>query len=428
MAEAFLHYLWQFQYFAKHDLLTTTGETIRIFETGNRNADAGPDFLNARVKIGAMEWVGSVEIHVHASGWTDHNHGADEAYENVILHVVWSDDKPVKRNDGSLLPTLELKKRVDEGLVLKYKKLLASVDTIPCAPSILQVPALIRLSMLERVLAERLQTKSREVLTWLQRNLNDWDETCYQLLARNFGFKVNADPFLQLARSLPYKTILKHADKRNQIEALLFGQAGFLSDKKVNDDYVRELQREYTLLAQKYKLESTQLNKTQWKFLRLRPANFPSMRLAQFAGLLYQQQNLFSRILEAESYAAFRQLASVEVSAYWKTHYRLGAPAKDEVPSFGERSIDAVLINSVVPLLVAYGKVRDQQVLIDRAVDVLHQLPAESNTVTRMWADLGIKSKTAFDSQALLELNNNFCSKHRCLDCSIGASLLKPLR
>jgi len=428
MAEAFLHYLWQFQYFAKQNLLTTTGEVIRIFETGNRNTHAGPDFLNARVKIGAVEWVGSVEIHVHASGWTDHNHDADEAYENVILHVVWRDDKPVKRNDGSLLPTLELKQRVDEGLVLKYKKLLNAVDSIPCAPSILQVPELTRFSMLDRVLTERLQTKSQEVVAWLQRNLNNWEETCYQLLARNFGFKVNADPFLQLARSLPYKIILKHADKPTQLEALLFGQAGFLSDKKVNDDYVRELQREYTLLAQKYQLEPTQLNKTQWKFLRLRPANFPSVRLAQFAGLLHQRQNLFSRMLETESPAAFRQLIAVEVSAYWKTHYQLGVPAKDEVPSFGERSIDTVLINSVVPLLVAYGKSRDQQVLIDRAVTILQQLPAESNTVTRMWAGLGIKSKTAFDSQALLELNNNFCSKRRCLDCSMGASLLKPLR
>ena len=286
MSESFIHYLWQFQYFSKHNLLTTQGEEIVVFHPGFKNTHAGPDFYQSRIKIGDLEWIGSVEIHIHSSSWEAHNHNVDEAYENVVLHVVWSDDKPVKRMDGSLIPTLELKSRVDDVLQLAYKKLVNSPEEIPCATSFGNVSEITKLSMLDRALSERLETKAEAVNQLLLQNNNDWEETVYQVLAKNFGFHVNADPFLQLAQNLPYKIIMKHSDKLIQIEALLFGHAGFLEEAR-EDEYTSTLKREYDLLSRKYSLGSGRLNKAQWKFLRLRPANFPTIRLAQFANLLF---------------------------------------------------------------------------------------------------------------------------------------------
>jgi hypothetical protein len=248
MTEAFLHYVWQFQYFDKSELYTTDGELISVFNPGSRNTHAGPDFFNGKVRIGPMEWIGTVEIHINASGWTDHKHDSDDAYENVILHVVWKEDKKIKRKDQSALPTLELKNRVDDKLLLQYKRLINNPEKIPCASSLSDVTQLIKFSMLDKALMHRLETKAIQIQTVLKRNNNDWDETTYQMLCKNFGFKVNADPFVQLGQSLPYKTLLKHADKPAQVEALFFGQAGFLEDESF-DEYHQLLKREYALLG-----------------------------------------------------------------------------------------------------------------------------------------------------------------------------------
>ncbi len=425
MQEALLHYLWQFQYFGKKDLCTTDGESIQIFNPGFKNTNSGPDFFNARIKIGSIEWVGNIEIHINASGWLDHKHDKDPAYENVVLHVVWKNDKAVKMRDGSLIPTLELKNRVDESLLLKYSKLINSPEIIPCAGVFHKVDDLLKLSMLDKSLMSRLETKAQLVLDVLQRTNNDWEEVCYQLLCKNFGFKVNADPFSQLAQSLPYKTLLKHANKLLHIESMLFGQAGFLENKD-GDAYYNLLHREYSLLSQKYQLTGKRLNRSQWKFLRLRPANFPTIRLAQLATLLYQQKNIFSKIIAADSIGVIRKILGIQQSAYWLSHYQFGKQSKEQVSSFGEMSEDNVIVNTIVPILVAYSKSKDDQLYMDRAIDILQHIKTEDNSITRKWLGAGLKCKSAFDSQGLLELNNNFCVRRRCLECTIGASLINP--
>lgn len=425
MTESFLHYLWQFQYFNKKALCTTKGEEIQIFNPGQKNTHAGPDFFNARIKIGDMEWVGSVEIHIHAAGWIEHRHNTDAAYENVVLHVVWNDNKPVRRQDGSWLPTLELKHRIDEQLLLHYKKLMHSPEVIPCSSKFSEVSQLTKLSMLDKVLAERLESKAMVVLKMLQRNSNDWEETCYQMLTKNFGFKVNNDPFQQLSLSLPYKFLLKHADKLLQVEALLFGQAGFLEDEN-EEAYYRLLKREYKILSQKYQLSIKRLNKVQWRFLRLRPANFPTIRIAQLASLVYNRRNFFSSVLEIDSSKGLNEFFSVRQSDYWMHHYHFFKELKKEIDTLGGASIDNIIINTVAPVLAAYGKSKDDQVYVDRAVCILQNIHAESNGITNQWKTLGMSVKTAFDSQAIVELYNNFCLKRRCLDCNIGASLVNP--
>jgi hypothetical protein len=424
LTESFLHYLWQFQYFDKKELTSSEGELIGIFHPGTKNTHAGPDFSNAKVTIGALEWRGSVEIHIKASGWNDHRHGDDAAYENVILHVVWENDKPILRTDGSVMPTIELKNRVDLLLWDKYKKLFTSPDSIPCAKSWNAVRDIVKLSMLDKTLAQRLETKADAVMALLERNQGNWEEACYQLMCKNFGFKVNTDPFHQLAQGLPYKILLKHVDQPSQVEALLFGQAGFL-DKVKEDNYSKVLIREYKLLAKKYGLENKQLHQSQWRFLRLRPANFPTVRLAQLAALIQQKRNLLSTILGLQHYQELYHWLNVEQSDYWKKHYRFAA-ASARVPSLGKASIQNIIINTVVPLLAAYSITHDDQNFMDRAVALMQKIPSEKNTITRQWSDLGYAVKTAFDSQALIELYNSFCQKRRCLECTVGSSLIRP--
>ncbi len=423
MNESFLHYLWQFQYFEKKELFTSEAEPLTILKTGTLNSNAGPDFFNAKVKIGELEWVGNVEIHIKSSDWFAHHHEKNSAYHNVILHVVWDNDKPVLRN-GITIPTLELKDRVDISLLHEYKKLISSPTSIACQKSFPQVDDLVKFSMLDKALMQRLETKASQAVELLKLNNNDWEETSYQLLARNFGFKVNADPFFQLSKSLPYKIIQKQ-NSLLQVEALLFGQAGML-ETKTKDEYISLLFREYHLLEQKYSLSSFKLSPGQWRFLRLRPANFPTIRLAQFAALLFASKNIFSQLISIESYASIQKIFLQQQSDYWRTHYRFGKKAKGDVPELGEASIQNIVINTVAPLLVAYGKHKDEQTYIDRAVDLLQQLPAEQNKIMREWNALGLKVKNAFDSQALIELHNNFCQKRQCLNCTIGISILKP--
>src|SRR5436190_4111387 len=275
MQESFLHYLWQMQYFNKKDLATTDGESIEVFSQGILNTNSGPDFSNARLKIGAIAWVGSVEIHLNASGWFEHHHDTDRSYDNVILHVVWQNDKSITRHDLTPMPTLELRGRVDESLIRSYRQLISSSFAIPCQRSLPQVNAITRLSMIDKVMMARLERKAIEVLKLYEQNDNSWDETFYQLLSRNFGFKVNGDPFFQLSKLLPLKLLLKQGDKLEHLEALLLGQAGFLDATK-GDEHFITLRREHKVLAQKFSIHDKRISKAQWRFLRLRPANFPT--------------------------------------------------------------------------------------------------------------------------------------------------------
>lgn len=425
MNESFLHYIWQFQYFDKANLKTQQGEQVSIFKTGWLNTNAGPDFSGAKIRIGDLDWVGNVEIHQKASDWIAHSHTQDKAYENVILHVVWEVDELIKRMDGSVIPTIELRGRVDEGLLKTYKKLVNSATAIPCEKSFPSVSELIKLSMLEKSLLQRLENKAIDVERLLQTNGGDWQETTYQLLAKNFGFKTNSEPFFQLAKSLPYKIIAKHSSNLLQLEALLFGQAGML-ETKTKDEYISSLFQEYSFLAQKYSLRESRLNSSQWKFLRLRPANFPTLRIAQFASLIASRKGLFSKFIETDSFQALQSILSVSPSDYWRSHFHFARKSKSEVHLFGQTSKENVIINTIVPLLVAYGRTKDDQRFVDRAMDILQHIPAEANKITRTWTALGVSIKSSFDSQALIEQYNNLCQKRNCLNCVVGVSLLRP--
>jgi Protein of unknown function (DUF2851) len=426
MHEAFLHYIWQFQYFDHRELRTTEGEKVEIFKPGLLNSNAGPDFQNAKVGIDGMEWAGSVEIHTKASGWYDHHHDQDPAYENVILHVVWENDKSVARSDQSPLPTLELKGRVEDTLIRHYGTLLNNPSVIPCKRYLNNVDDVIKQSMIERSAIQRLQTKASQILQLLKTNQGDWQETVFLVMARHFGFMVNGDPFEQLARAVTYRKLRKLNGHLLKTEAILFGQAGFL-DIPQGDEYYQKLRLEFGLLTRKYDLESVRLARRQWRFLRLRPANFPTVRIAQFASFLFHQKTLSPEIFVTKDLRELRRIVSTPVSEYWRQHYRFNKQVKTRVPDMGISGTDNILINAVSPLLIAFGKYHDHQHVMDKATEILQRLPAENNSVIRTWHDLGFVIGNAFETQGALELYNEFCQRRNCLNCVIGSSLLKPI-
>jgi hypothetical protein len=424
MTEAFLHYLWQFQYFDKAGLTTSAGEPLTILRPGSRNPHAGPDFSNAQVRIGDLVWTGTVELHIQASTWNAHKHGTDPAYENVILHVVWENDKPVIRADGSPMPTLVLQSRADMQLWHRYRKFVHQPVPIPCFSLLSSVPPVIINDMFTRAVHQRLETRAVAVLQTLERNAGNWEETCYQWLSLSFGFHVNAEPFQQLSQVLPYGLVRKQGKQLPQVEALVLGMAGFL-DRVSTDVYARELAAVFTLLQNKYHLHQKKMHASQWRFLRLRPANFPTVRLSQWAALLHRHSSLFSKITETSVLTDMHNLFQVEQSAYWRTHYRFGKPAT-RVPSLGKASIDTLLINAVIPVLVAYGKQQGEQVYVDRALEWLQGLPPEKNAITRQWKTADVHLPSALECQGSIELTHQYCRKRRCLECGIGFSILKP--
>jgi Protein of unknown function (DUF2851) len=423
--ESFLHYIWQLQYFDKTGICTVQGESIDVIDPGRYNHHAGPDFDFARLRIGGVYWAGSVEIHTQSSFWLAHKHHLDEAYENVVLHVVWVNDQSLYRVDGTALPTVELKGRVDEGLIRQYRKLVADTSSIPCSSSLHRVEEVIRHSMMDQTLVERLDRRSSTILADLGKNKGDWQQTAYSWVLRHFGFKVNNLPFAQLADSLPLKTLMKHADHLLQMEALLFGQAGFL-EFDVGDAYYLELRHEYGVLARKYRLSGLRMKRSQWRFLRMRPANFPTVRIAQLAAMISFRKTLFSDVFVERDYSTLRKAFLTSVSSYWKSHYRFNLESKRTLDGLGESGLDVILINAVVPLLVAYGKHHGNPG-IDRALELLCAIPSENNSILRLWREVGVDAQHAFDSQALVELYNSYCLKRKCLNCKIGARFLKPI-
>ena len=433
MEESFIHFIWQLQYFEKENLQTTAGEVISIFRAGMINTNAGPDFQQAKLRIGDVEWHGDVEIHINSSDWNRHQHQLNKAYDKVVLHVVWEDDQPVHRPDGTPLPTLVLKNRVAPAVLSRYHEFLENQQhhsPILCKKFIHQVPALVRLGMMERAMMQRLERKAILVHQLLAQNQGDWEETAYQLLLKNFGFNINSEAFLALSRALPKKVIARHQNQTFQLEALLFGQAGFLDElPQENDEYGKSLKKEYDFLCKKYDLTHKKLALHQWKFMRLRPANFPTIRLAQLAQLLARQPNLFSLFKDFSTHQELFNALKVQQSAYWQNHYQLGVPIKSSTGTrkskLGKTSIDNIIINTVVPLLAAYAKARDEEIYLEKALEGLQQMPAENNKITRLWAEIGVEVKTAFDAQALIELYNSFCVPKKCLSCNIGVAIIK---
>ncbi len=421
--EDFLHYVWQQQYFDKTDLQTTQQEAVVVLKPGYYNTDAGPDFTNARLRINTEEWNGSVEIHVQASDWEKHNHQTDPKYNQVILHVVWENNQPAQRADGTLIPTLELRGRVPLHLINTYQQFQENRDEIPCRPFAPEVPGLIKTSMQERVRMERLEEKAKRVITLLAQTGNNWEETCYTWLLSNFGFKINQVGMQRLAAVLPYSVLRRHQHQLPVLEALILGQAGFL-DVASLDDYVKQMQKEFAYLRHKYALP-TGLQRADWNFLRLRPANFPPVRLAQFAALLHKHAHLFSDLLAVDSIKNWQAYFEVKPSQYWQNHIIPGQKSDRAPKGIGKSSINLLLINMVAPLLVAYGRYKNEESYADKAISLLEQLPPEDNRITRLYTNLNFDHQSAADSQALLHLNQHYCVPRQCLQCRIGHYILK---
>ncbi|HZY39862.1 MAG TPA: DUF2851 family protein [Mucilaginibacter sp.] len=422
--EDFLHYIWKFRLFDRTGLKTNGGEELEIYSAGLHNSDSGPDFQNARIRIGDTTWAGNVEVHLSSSDWKRHGHSTDNAYENVILHVVYRDDLPLILPDGRKVPTLELQNRIPDELYNRYHKLIfGSQAVIPCEASIGSVDSLTLHNWLTRVLVERMEKKSAAIISALNLNRGDWEETFYQFLAANFGFKTNSLPFELTAKSLPQNILAKHKNNAQQIEALIFGQAGFLSNDFA-DEYPSKLRMEYEFLQKKYKL--TPVENHLWKFMRLRPANFPTIRLAQFAALVVRSNHLFSKLLEIKDVKALQGLfTEVKVNPYWENHYRFDTESAPSAKNLGQDSVNILLLNTLALFLFSYGKHNQIQHYINRSLQLLEFLPHENNKIVTDFANLGVKIKTAFESQALLELKNNYCNNKKCLHCGVGNKILK---
>lgn len=421
MKESILHYVWQFRLFSMQELKTTDGQPVEVIDVGKPNTDAGPDFFNAKVKIGDMHWAGNVEIHNLSSDWRKHRHEKDKAYDNVILHVVYKADDEVYRSSGEAIPQLELE--VPKSIQQNYDALIAAKSWIPCEDKIGSIQPFLMSSWKNYLLLERLERKTLEIENLLEQTNNHWEAAFYVSLARSFGFGTNSQAFERLAKSLPVDILAKNKDDLFLLETLLFGQAGFLEDDP-KDDYQASLKKEFLFMRKKYQL--TPIDASNWKLLRLRPDNFPHIRLAQFASLVHHSTKLFSKILSTEKVKDLRKLFVFDVSEYWQSHYLFGTESPVSKKRMGEKSIDILLINTVVPFLFTHAKKLGGN--LERAVELLEKIPAENNSIIKKWSQLGFPSENAFDSQAYLQLKKNYCDEKKCLRCRVGHKLLSELK
>lgn len=387
MNEEFLWYIWKFRLFDNDSLQTTQGEKIQILKVGEHNINSGPDFFNARIKVGNTEWAGNVEVHTHASDWHKHKHSKDIAYDNVILHTVYEADGKILRANGSEIPTLELKTRIPRSIYERYLNFKSNSYRIPCEKQITTVHKFIINNWLVRLTIERLERKAESIKEVLNRNKNNWEESFYQLLARSFGQKINSDPFEMLAKYLPISVLAKHKNSLLQLEALLFGVAGLL-ENDFKDEYPNLLKKEFKFLKSKFRLES--LNSSVWKFMRLHPPNFPTIRIAQFANLIYNSSHLFSKVVEANTLQQLTLLVGAEAGAYWDTHYRFDAPSSQRKKTLGETSVNTILINTIVPFLFVYGKEKAEEKYSTRALSFLEEMKPEGNAIISGWSAIGI--------------------------------------
>ncbi len=421
MKEIFIAYLWENRLY-QHNLRTVEGKSLEVLYPGSRNTDAGPDFLQARIRIGDEVWAGHVELHVNASDWYSHRHDADKGYDNVILHVVYQADKKVYTTSGSPVETLELKGKFDETLLLRYRRFLDSRNWIACEKQLPDVQRFTLLSWLDRMIVERLEWKVNEVLALFEKTGNDWEETLYRRLMLNFGFKVNNAPFLSLAEKLPFQLLLRHADQPLQLEALLFGVAGLLNET-YQDAYPKTLLKEFEFLKHKYTLP--QMDASQWRFMRMRPANFPTIRLSQMAAIVHQNKRMFAALLETKSVEEIRGLFEVRASDYWNTHFQFDKVSKHTPKHLGKTSTDLILMNGISQVLFACGHHHQQEPIKEKAMMLLESLDSEDNSIIRGFAAMGVVATNALQSQALLQMKQQYCDARRCLECRIGQLLVK---
>jgi len=424
ISENFLFFIWRYRLLNNVCQTCVGGEKLEILQPGLLNTHAGPDFTEARLLIDGRRWAGNIEIHTKSSDWLLHRHHVDHAYESVILHVVYENDLMVTNSIGSRMPTLIVKDLFPEELFENYEKMLASPGDFPCKSQIKSVEPIVINSFLSRVIVERLEQKTAEVLAKVEVLKGNWYDTFYFFLARNFGFKVNSLPFELLANILPLHLLNKHSDSSRQVEALVFGQAGFLENASLDGEYAELLKKEYQFLKLKYGLKPMEVSV--WKFLRMRPASFPTVRLAQFAALHAQSNQLFAKMLKAEDLKTVSALfANLSVNPYWDTHYHFKKSAPETQAQLGKKSIENILINTVCVFLFAYGKYTAQAHLIDRALNFLEKIPAEQNSIVNQYVEVGLKIDSAFVSQSLLQLNKYYCAKKKCLNCGIGIKILR---
>ena len=421
MNERLLQFIWQFQYFNKNELLTEQGETLTIIHPGHYNTHQGPDFHDAKIAIGNTTWAGNIEIHIKSSDWIRHNHTADKNYSNIILHVIWQNDSVISYDSGSVLPALSLHNLVPKLLLDRFRELMQHEAFVPCDAHLPVLDEMKWLAWKERMAVERLQRKSGLVLNLLTEANNHWEEVFWWLLARNFGMKVNADIFESVARSLPVSILAKHKNQIHQIEAFLLGQAGLL-EHDFEEDYPRLLKREYLFYQKKYQLKPVNVKPF---FLRMRPANFPTIRLAQLAMLVNKSSHLFSKIKEIDSVTAAKELLNVTANDYWHYHYKFDEAGEYHPKQLGKQMTENIIINTAVPVLFAYGLLNKEETIKDKALQWLTELAAEKNTITQKWTAHNVSNNNALESQALIELKNSYCNLRRCLECSVGNAVLR---
>ena len=419
MRESILHYVWQHKLFIAQQLFTTEGEPVAVIDVGKYNTDAGPDFFNAKIRIGETLWAGNVEIHTRSTDWNKHSHHSDKAYDSVILHVVSEVDGEIFRADGAKIPQLVL--IYPSHIAENYDRLITEQKWIACADKLAAVPGIVIESWKNALLTERLEQKMQAIITLLTESNQHWEEAFYITLARNFGFGTNSQAFESLSKSIPLSVLGKHKDQLLQLEAVLFGQAGLLTDE-ATDEYSIRLKQEYSFLKAKFGLQP--MNASQWKLLRLRPDNFPHVRIAQFASLIHSSSKLFSKIVENPEMEYLRSIFVCEPSDYWKRHYLFAHESPTSDKKLGAQSINVILINTVVPFLFCYAQQKNNQQLKDKALQLLEQLPSERNAIITAWQKLGINSASAYDSQALLQLKKQYCDDKKCLRCRIGHKVL----
>lgn len=421
MKEDLLQFIWKFQYFNSNELRCTDGDAVQIIYPGTYNSNQGPDFKEAKIKINNILWSGNVELHINSSHWHTHRHSDDTNFNNVILHVVWNHDAEIKDANGSSLSTIELQPRVSKLLVEKYRMLKENARFIACENLPSGLGSLALHSWKQRLVAERLIMKSKNIFTDLQQTNYHWEETFWWLIAANFGLTLNSGVFKKMARSLPLSLVAKHKKNIIQVEALLYGQAGLLS-KSFEDKYPKMLQKEYFFYQKKYKLSPVN---EELYYLRMRPANFPTIRLAQLAMLICSSDHLFSKIKETESVEELKKMFGVTANDYWHYHYVFDETSEYKIKKLGNQMVNNIIINTVVPVIFSYGLYHKEEALKEKAIRWLEEIAPEKNTITQGFERLSYSNKSAFDSQAYIQLKKDYCDHHLCLQCAIGNSILK---
>ena len=418
--EQLLHYVWKHKIFPLKELKTTTGQQVEVIDTGLANTDTGPGFFNAKLKLDGVLWIGNIEIHERSSDWFKHGHHADAGYNSVILHIASEIDMEISRSNGERIPQIQL--ICPEAVRTNYKELLETDSYPPCYRIIPSLPPFTAHSWMTALQMERFEQKATLLNERLKRCQGNWEDAFFITLARNFGFGLNGDAFETWAHRLPFRAVDKHRNDLFQIEAIFFGQAGILEDSD-GDGYYLRLKKEYTYLQHKFGL--IPMDASLWRFLRLRPANFPHIRIAQLACLYHRAYGLLSRIMETETLQGVRDILKGGTSEYWLTHYTFGGSSPSRPKTLSNTSLDLLIINTVVTFLYAYGLHKGNRVLCARAGSFLEELKAENNYITRMWEQCGMKASNAADSQALIQLKKEYCDKKKCLYCRIGYEYLK---